>query len=527
MKITLSKKQHQLLNSILSTEEHEIEVLGSTQSGKTFLICLGCILYAQELYKYDPDKEYQGAIVGWTIDTLKSNIVENITNLLNGLGYKNKQDYTIVWGSNDEKYLKIWNMKYFFFGFNNVTSFNKILGKPLIFEWIDESARIYTQSKLQESFDEFPGRQVSFANHPYLKTIHSFNVEGSERHPYKVKYIDNKPNATHYTFYPYDNPVLNTAEAIRKVKKMFSTDTLRRQKIYNEWVVAEGRVFNEIPVIDSLGDRVIRDIGIGIDYGSVNPTTFVPIALCWCPSTNKWEVIRLGIYYHDPNREQDNPTTEYYSNQLRLFLKYLGDLYPHKTLTNIVIDSEASHFDNRLITDGIMHELSKKGAGSVNEGVEHLQSLFNREFLKIMDTPSIRYFDNNGKPVFSGKDEGLIELESYRYDSVKSTSTGINCYVKEQDHCLTGDTLISTPKGNIPIKELVNTKGKVYCYNGDKIVASNYYNCKMTQQNVDIYELELSNGYKIKGTYDHPVLTKNGYVMLGELKDTDEVVCVY
>ena len=225
MKITLSKKQHQLLNSILSTEEHEIEVLGSTQSGKTFLICLGCILYAQELYKYDPDKEYQGAIVGWTIDTLKSNIVENITTLLNGLGYKNKQDYTIVWGSNDEKYLKIWNMKFFFFGFNNVTSFNKILGKPLIFEWIDESARIYTQSKLQESFDEFPGRQVSFANHPYLKTIHSFNVEGSERHPYKVKYIDNKPNATHYTFYPYDNPVLNTAEAIRKVKKMFSTDT--------------------------------------------------------------------------------------------------------------------------------------------------------------------------------------------------------------------------------------------------------------------------------------------------------------
>ena len=53
-----------------------------------------------------------------------------------------------------------------------------------------------------------------------------------------------------------------------------------------------------------------------------------------------------------------------------------------------------------------------------------------------MDTPSIRYFDNNGKPVFSGKDEGLIELESYRYDSVKSTSTGINCYVKELDHSI-------------------------------------------------------------------------------------------
>ena len=48
----------------------------------------------------------------------------------------------------------------------------------------------------------------------------------------------------------------------------------------------------------------------------------------------------------------------------------------------------------------------------------------------------------------------------------------------------------------------------------------------MTQENVDIYELELSNGYKIRGTYEHPILTKNGYVMLGELKDTDEVVCI-
>lgn len=120
------------------------------------------------------------------------------------MGYKKREkgkgDYTLKWSSQEEKYLKLWNIKLYFFGFNNVLAFNKILGKPLIFIWIDESARIYSQKQLQLPFNEFPGRQISFAKHPYLKTIHSFNVEGSENHDYKRDYIDAKPDAKHYTF---------------------------------------------------------------------------------------------------------------------------------------------------------------------------------------------------------------------------------------------------------------------------------------------------------------------------------------
>ena len=89
-----------------------------------------------------------------------------------------------------------------------------------------------------------------------------------------------------------------------------------------------------------------------------------------------------------------------------------------------------------------------------------------------------------------------------------------------------GDTLISTPKGKIPIKELVNTNGLVYCYDGKEIITRQYKDCEITQRNVEIYELELENGYKIRGTYDHPVLTKKGYKLLGELNSNDEVLCV-
>ena len=430
----LSKKQNQLRNDITSENVPEIYVLGSTQSGKTFIIAEAIIEYAEKLYLYDPNKQYYGAIVGWTIETLKGNIVEVLEMHLKNFGLINGKHYDLKWNS-DDKSLSIYNLKIFFFGFNNVKSFNKILGKPLVLLWIDESARIYSIKELQASFNEFPGRQMSFAGHPYLKTIHSFNVEGSNRHPYKETYIDNKPNAKHYTFFPYDNPLLDTEDKIKQVVNMFPPGSLRQQKVFNEWVIAEGKVFQDINIIQEIPSYyTIREIVIGIDYGSVNPTTFVPIALCHDRLENKWKLVRLECFYHKANG--DNPTTEYYSLQLRMFLIYLKDKYPNIPVTNIVIDSEASHFDNRLKVDNIRHEISKKGAGSVNEGVEYMQSLFYKNYLEILERPSITNFFQNGEYQESSLDESLIELDSYQYDKIKSETTGTNIYKKDMDHSI-------------------------------------------------------------------------------------------
>lgn len=429
-----SLKQVKLWKDIVSENKPEIYVLGSTQSGKTYIIAKALLDYIQKLHKYDPDKQYYGAIVGWTIETLKGNIVEVLEKHLKDDG-NTKGQYTLTW-NNDDKSLTLWNVKIFFFGFNNVKSFNKILGKPLIMEWIDESARIYSNKELQKSFNEFPGRQMSFAGHPYLKTIHSFNVEGSDRHPYKIDYIDNKLNAIHYTFFPYDNPLLDTEEKIKQVVNMFPPGSLRQQKVFNKWVVAEGKVFNKLNVIKELPETyVIREIIIGIDYGNVNPTTFVPIALAYDQLLKRWKLVRLKIYYHDSKRENDNPTTEYYSTQLRMFLVYLKSIYPNVPISKIVLDSEATHFSNRMLADNIPHDLSKKGPGSVNAGVEYLQSLLYKEIFEILESPSIRYFIGDGYEE-SGKDEGLIEMDSYQYDKIKSEKEGTNCYKKELDHSI-------------------------------------------------------------------------------------------
>ena len=441
MNQVLSKKQQSLIKDITSKNLTEIYVLGSTQSGKTYSISLGTILYAQELHKHNKKEVFYGAIIGWSISNIKGNILDVIERFLNGMGLSRVKngigDYVVKWGSSDEKFIQLWNLKLYFFSFNNVLSFNNILGKPLIFIWVDESARIYTQNNLQESFNELPGRQMSYADHPYLKTIHSFNVEGNENHPYKLDYIDAKPNAKHYSFFPYDNPKINTKQAIKKVLELFPKGSaLQKQKIFNEWVIAGGRVFPTLNITENLQEYVFREIGIGIDYGSTNPTTFVPIALAQHKQTRKWKLIRLQTYYHDPKKMGTTPTTEYFSKQLRLFLVWLKSIYGHIPITSIVIDSEATHFHNRLEVDNIRHSLAKKGAGSVSEGVEHLQSLIYKDYFYIYKHKTIKEMSASGQPVYDVRDEGQLEFESYQYDKIRSLSTGTNCYKKEFDHSI-------------------------------------------------------------------------------------------
>ena len=445
----LSKKQIQLFNDIVSENKPKISVLGSTQSGKTHCIDFSIIEYSKRLHDYEIEqrqnsdyipRDYYGAIIGWTTDTIKSNIVEPLQKVLdNEYHFKNGKEYILKYGQN-EKYFEIYGIRYYFFGFNTNLSFNRILGKPLIFVWVDEAARIYTSSQLRESFDELPGRQMSYAGHPYEKTIHSFNVEGSQNHPYKLKYIDSW-EAIKLTFFPYDNPVLNTKDKIQAAVKAFPKGSLREQKVFCKWVVAEGKVFNTINILDKkqLDDYIIREIGIGCDYGSVNPTTFVPLALAMEKATREWKLLLLGDkYYHNPSNENDTPTTEYYSSQLRMYLDYLHKKYTGIPINTLVIDSEASHFDNRLTVDKIRHELAKKNKISVDESVQFMQSLFYKNYLQVIKAPTIRYFTDLGEPVFSSIDIGIDELESYHYDKIKSEKDGINTYVKDYDHYVDG-----------------------------------------------------------------------------------------
>ena len=145
----------------------------------------------------------------------------------------------------------------------------------------------------------------------------------------------------------------------------------------------------------------------------------------------------IDTYYHDPKTEGDTPTTEYYSNQIKQFITFLQKKYRSIPVNTLVIDSEASHFSNRLEVDGIRHELAKKNNMTVDKSVQLMQSLFERDLLRKIEQPTIRYFQES-QPIYAGHDIGLEELESYHYDKIRSEKEGINAYVKDFDHYCDG-----------------------------------------------------------------------------------------
>lgn len=87
-----------------------------------------------------------------------------------------------------------------------------------------------------------------------------------------------------------------------------------------------------------------------------------------------------------------------------------------------------------------------------------------------------------------------------------------NDLVASSRYCVTGDTLIATEKGTIPIKDIVpNSKeDSEYDINlivqggfGEKRLATKFFNTGMR----DIYKIQLKNGQWIKVTPNHPLLT--------------------
>lgn len=95
--------------------------------------------------------------------------------------------------------------------------------------------------------------------------------------------------------------------------------------------------------------------------------------------------------------------------------------------------------------------------------------------------------------------------------------------------CLTGDTLVSTPEGDIRMDELVRriTSGEspqVYSYNEQthEVESKAATWGDLTRTSAKIVELELDNGRTIKLTPDHKVYTQNrGYVEAQDLTEDD------
>lgn len=148
-----------------------------------------------------------------------------------------------------------------------------------------------------------------------------------------------------------------------------------------------------------------------------------------------------------------------------------------------------------------------KGPGSVNYTMKWLASLSEI----VIDT----------KCRFSAK-----EFTSYEYPRNKDGQF-VSGYVDANNHCLTGDTMIDTVSGKVPISELVGKTGDVYCYDEENChpTIGHFSDVRMTGIQ-EIFQFELEDGRILKCSGEHPIMTRDGWKQAQEITEDDEIMCI-
>jgi RNA ligase (TIGR02306 family) len=100
-------------------------------------------------------------------------------------------------------------------------------------------------------------------------------------------------------------------------------------------------------------------------------------------------------------------------------------------------------------------------------------------------------------------------------------------WVEEKIHgCVHEDTLVSTPDGDIKIKDIKSGQNIIsYDIENDTYTKDVVLATKFERLEKSWLKLHFDNGKELICTVDHPILTKNrGYVSAGELTEKDDVV---
>lgn len=90
----------------------------------------------------------------------------------------------------------------------------------------------------------------------------------------------------------------------------------------------------------------------------------------------------------------------------------------------------------------------------------------------------------------------------------------------QEDHCISGSTLVDLPTGQVPIKDLVGTTGEVISIGG----VYKYHDVKKTGRE-RLYKVVFEDGSEIKATGEHPILMSDfNWKSVQYLRPQDEVI---
>jgi len=94
--------------------------------------------------------------------------------------------------------------------------------------------------------------------------------------------------------------------------------------------------------------------------------------------------------------------------------------------------------------------------------------------------------------------------------------------------CVSGDTLISIPEGDVPIKTLVGKETYVYCCDGKELKLRKAWNIRKTRKNAKVIKITLDNEKELVITPNHKVMLLDGtWKEAKDLKENDSLMAFY
>lgn len=290
--------------------------------------------------------------------------------------------------------------------------------------------------------------------------------------------------------YVIDDGVL-PPKVVEELKKEYSGTVYYDRYILGLWCQADGLIykFDNDNIVDVAPDS--GEYYISCDYGTLNP--FSAGLWCWNGKT----ATRIREYYYSGRDNRSNKTDEEYYTELE---RLAGD-FPIKA---VIVDPSAASFIEVIRRH--KRFLVRKAINDVVPGI----------------VTTSRYIQDGTVKVHRSCKDAIREFGLYRWDDKATEDKPI----KENDHCLTGDTMVETVSGPVRIDRLVGKSGHVYCTDGKQAKIGYFHSVRMTQNNAEVFEIELKNGKTVKATADHPFLTKRGWVLLKDLRSDDQIACI-
>lgn len=474
--MVISEKQKKIL-AFPYSQYDAIICDGAVRSGKTSIMTVAFIDWAM--------REFSGqrfGLCGKTVDSCAKNLVVPYISL----SYAKKR-YTTRWRRSD-KILEVSRgpVKNYFevFGGKDESSFMLIQGRTLAGVLLDEVALMpesfFNQALARCSVD---GAKLWFSCNP-----------DNPQHWFYTNWIKKRKerNALYLHFEMTDNPSLSE-KTLERYKTQY-TGVFYDRYVRGLWVAAEGLIYDHFGpqcIVDWLPEGGGLQYIVSCDYGTLNP--FSAGLWAWDGKT----ATRIREYYYSGRDQRSNKTDEEYYTELE---KLIGELPVRK----IIVDPSAASF-----IEVINRHKKYKVLRAVNDVIPGIAT-------------TARYLQDGTLKIYRGCKDAIREFGLYRWDD-KSTE---DRPIKENDHCLTGDTMVETVSGPVRIDRLVGKSGHVYCTNGKQTKIGYFHSVRMTQNNAEVFEIELKNGKTVKATADHPFLTKRGWVLLKDLRSDDQIACI-